>query len=195
MIAALPQAHTPEVIRQSSQPARWIKFVVATLVVAAGIGVTVFVSRPPRAWSVDYDWETHSRIEAAIQADPQHLLGRSLDDVSRQLGLDRVPWDEEPSQLPPPGECRLYHFRGFALSIALESLPAGITPEHPRPWNFTDEERARPGVLWLAHWAPSLRIDGVADRAERMRRYWKQLEEMTAHINAMMKENQRNREP
>jgi hypothetical protein len=48
-------------------------------------------------------------------------------------------------------------------------------------------------VLWLAHQYPFVRIDGVSDRKERMRRFWKVVEEECERINAEMeRERQRN---
>jgi hypothetical protein len=88
---------------------------------------------------------------------------------------------------------RRYHFRGFALDVTLQRLPPGITPESKTPWTADHEELVRHGVLWLAHQYPVVRIDGVSDREERMRRFWKEVEEECERINAeMQRQRQRN---
>jgi hypothetical protein len=81
---------------------------------------------------------------------------------------------------------RRYHFRGFALDVTLQRLPPGITPDNKTPWTASGEELDRHGVLWLAHQYPVVRIDGVSDREERMRRFWKEVEEECERINAEM---------
>ena len=167
-------------------PVGWRKlFVFTVLFVACGIGLALWSLGLPLSWTADYDRERHAEIRGAIDADPQHLLGKPFDEVSRKLRLEDVPWDDIALQREP-GMVRLYHFRGFSLDVTLERLPAGITPDRKTPWTATGEDLDRHGVLWLAHQYPSVRVDGVGDRKERMRRFWKVVEEECERINAEM---------
>jgi hypothetical protein len=159
--------------------------VLTSLFVACGIGLAVWIVGLPLSWTADYDRVRYAEIRRAIDADPQHLLGQPFDEVSRRLRLEDVPWADIAIQ-QASDMVRLYHFRCFSLEVTLECLPAGIPPGRRGPWAPTDEELRRPGVLWLAHQYPSLRIDGVGDRKERMRRFWKHVEEECERINAEM---------
>ena len=174
-------------------PFSWRKlFVFMVLSVACGIGLALWSPGLPLSWTADYDRERYTEIRRAIDADPQHLLGKPFDEISRKLRLEDIPWDDIAIQ-QEPGMVRRYHFRGFALDVTLERLPAGITPDRKMSWTATGEELDRHGMLWLAHQYPCVRIDGVSDRKERMRRFWKEVEEACEDINAEMeRERQRN---
>jgi hypothetical protein len=163
-------------------------FVFTLLFVACGIGLALWslgLLGLPAEWTADYDGERYTEIRRAIDADPQHLLGKPFDEISRKLRLEDVPRDDAAVQ-QEPGMFRIYHFRGFALYVTLERLPAGITPGRRTPWTSTGEELERHGVLWLAHQYPFVRVDGISDGKERMRRFWKAVEEECARINADM---------
>jgi hypothetical protein len=162
---------------------RWIAF--PLLLAACGISLTFWSQGLPLSWTADYDRARYVGIRRAIDADPHHLLGRRFDEVSRNLRLEEVPWDDVAIQ-QASGMVRLYHFRGFSLMVTLDSLPAGITPGGQTPWTGFGEESDRRVVLWLAHQEPALWIDGISTREERMRQYQKHLEEVCARINAEM---------
>jgi hypothetical protein len=142
------------------------------------------------SWTADYDGKRYTQIRRAIDADPKHLLGKSLDEISRKLRLEDVPWDDAACQ-QEPGMYRIYHFRGFALHVTLERLPAGMTPDSRTPWTSTGNELERHGVFWLAHQYPCLKIDGISDGKERMKRYWKAIAEECERINAEMQKRGR----
>ena len=55
-----------------------------------------------------------------------------------------------------------------------------------------DSPRCSHGVLWLAYQYPFVRIDGIRDGKERMRRYWKIVEEECERINAEMERKRKN---
>jgi hypothetical protein len=190
MIATEPQLAEPKATR------RWFRFsrrkllVLTLLFVVSGIGLAFWTLGLPLSWTADYDRDRYTRIHRAIQADPQHLLGKSFDEVAKEFSLEGVPWDDGAFQ-QPSGMFRIYHFRGFALYVTLELLPAGITPNSPKPWSSTVEGLQRHGVLWLAHQDPVVRIDGISSRKERMERYWKAIDEECERINAEMERNRK----
>jgi hypothetical protein len=165
-------------------------FVFTLLFVACGIGLALWSLGLPVSWTADYDGKRYTQICSAIDADPKHLLGKSFDEISRKLGLEDVPWDDAAVQ-QEPGMFRIYHFRGFALYVTLERLPAGITPDSRTPWTSTGKELERHGVLWLAHQYPCVKIDGISDGKERMKRYWKAIDEVCERINAEMRKRGR----
>jgi hypothetical protein len=165
------------------------KLLVLTLVfVLSALGLVIWFVGLPLSWTVDYDSKRFRQIESAIEADPQHLLGKPFAEVSRELGLESVPWDDVALQRPT-GTCRMYHFRGFRLYMTVELLPAGITPASREQWNATTEELERHGTQWLAHDPPFVLIDGIPNQNERMERYRKDMEEMFQRINEEMKKN------
>jgi hypothetical protein len=164
--------------------------VLTVLFVACGFGLALWSLGFPVSWTADYDGKRYTQIRRAIDADPQHLLGKSFDEISRKLRLEDVPWDDAAVQ-QEPGMYRIYHFRGFALHVTLECLPAGITPNSRAPWTSTGEELERHGVLWLAHQYPCITIDGISDGKERMKRYWKAIDEACERINAEMRKRGR----
>jgi hypothetical protein len=155
-------------------------FLFTLLFVGCGIGFA-FRSRGP-----DYDRQCYNQIRRAIEADKQHFLGKPLDEFVRKLGLENVPWNDDGPTQNEPGSDRYYHFRGFALYVTLERLPAGITPGMTKGRSLTSEELQRPVVPWLARNVPFVLIDGISDGEERMRRFWRWAEEECERINKKM---------
>ena len=153
------------------------------LLTVCGTGLAVRIVGLPLSWTADYDREGYKRIQRAIAADPQHLLGRRYDEVSRELRLENVPWDDIAMQRPT-GMSRMYHFRGFRMDMTLELLPQGITPSSHEQWNATTEELERHGTLWLAHDPPFVLVDGIQTQKERIERYRKAEDEMCRQMNA-----------
>jgi hypothetical protein len=160
-------------------------YVFKLVVVLGAILLTLLSQGIPVAWTADYDRERYYEIRRVIEGDRKRLLDRSFAEVSQLLRLDGVPWDNVSFQ-QEPGMFRVYHFRGFALYVTLQRFPPGITPESHTPWTASGEELDRTGVLWLANRYPSLEIDEVTDRAERLRRYWNAIEEVCARVQAEM---------
>jgi hypothetical protein len=178
-----------------SQPAetrargRWFRsdrrtlIVIAFLSALAGTSLALSTRYLPLSWTADYDRVSYYRIGRAIAADPTHLRGKPFDRVRRELGLDEVPWDDGGALQLLDGVYRIYHFRGFALHVTMQLLPAGATPDRIERPSGTGEDLRGPSVLWL-HDSPLLRIDGISDRGERMKRHFKELDEMCASMNA-----------
>jgi hypothetical protein len=158
--------------------------VVSILLVAyAAASLLLLLPGLPPAWTADYDRARCTQIGRAIATDEYRLRGKPLDEFTRDLGLEEIPWDEGFGQ---GGEDRIYHFRGFALYVTVvdrphEALSGGANND-------------RPGVPWIRPY-PSVRVDSISDRNERMKQYWKACDEECARINAEMeREQQRNRE-
>jgi hypothetical protein len=192
MVPIEPQSVT------SQAKSRWLAFTRAKLLVlalvftACAVGLAVWIRPLPLSWTADYDKERYTQIRRAIAADPQHLLGKSLEEVTKALSLEGVPWDDAALQREP-GMDRIYHFRGFALHVTLRVLPPGITPNSNQAWSANGEELRLHGVLWLAHQYPFVRIDGINDRQERMKRFWKAADEECERINAEMRRRREHR--
>lgn len=169
----------------------WLKLVVLTLLLAGNgyIGLAVW-SRlygfPPTWTMADYDKERYQQIRTAIASDPKHLLGKPFDEIAKALSLEDVPWDDATFQ--EGWQHRMYHFRGFSICIDIDrELPA----DSPlRSGWYTEADLQKYGVVQLAHQYPALRIDGLNDRQERMRRFWKGIDEECDRINAKMKTQQ-----
>ncbi len=158
-------------------------YVLKLVVVFGGIFLWLRMQGVPVPWAADFDRERYGAMRRVIERDPKRLLDRSFAEVSQLLHLDGVPWDDVAVQ-QEPGMFRVYHFRGFALYLTLRRYPPGITPESHTPWTSSGEELDRTGVLWLAHQYPALKIDEVTDRAERLKRFWKAVDEECARVNA-----------
>jgi hypothetical protein len=150
-----------------------------------GIWLAVWILRQPPGWTLDHDRKRYNQIQTAIDADPHHLLGRSLEQVTKELRLENVPWDDGGTQNGPGTYC-IYHFRGFALYVTLASLPAGIAPGETVGRSLTSEELSRPEVPWLLNYDPFILIDGIRDRKERMTKFWKAADESVKQMNAEM---------
>ncbi len=118
-----------------------------------------------------YDRARYNQIDELIAADGDHLLGRSLAEVSGLLGLEDVPWDLGYTN-SPDCEMRIYHFRGFALYIHLQILPPGVTPNTVNNYSLSETDLRRSGVRWVWGFYPFLKTDGIADRKARMAQYW-----------------------
>jgi hypothetical protein len=168
---------------------RTLLAITALIVILYSIAsLLVLLPTLPSTWTVDFDRNRYAEIYGTIKADKQHLLGKSLEEATRAFGLDNIPWDDGAFQ-QESGMFRIYHFRGFALYITLNRLPAGITSNSNQPWRSTGEELQRHGVLWLAGQIPFVRADGINDPKERMKRYWHAIDEECIRINAEMKKN------
>jgi hypothetical protein len=135
-------------------------------------------------WIIDCDRERYFQIGNALDADTDHLYGKTLDEVTKELGLENVPRDDVPTSNVDP--CRIYHFRGFALYLTLESLPAGLTREMMKGRVLTEEEVRRPIVCWIARYRPFILPDGVRYREQRMKNYRDSERKMLEEINAGM---------
>lgn len=129
--------------------------------------------------TTEYDKDRYDQIREAIhqapgarRGDPQHLRGKLLDELTKELSLDGIPWDDISFQEPVGGSTRLYHFRGFALCVCL-----------------TRDD----GVLRLDDRSTFVKIDGVADGKERMRRIREGRAEECEHFNARIREMQKGR--
>lgn len=177
--------------RDAEQPkSRWFRFtwpkllVLTLLLAASGIGVAVLTVGLPISCTADYDKEKYTQIRNAIAADKQCLLGKSFDEVSKQFDLECVPWDDVSFQEIPPRQYRMYHFRGFAFYVTVDMQPAEYSTVSNRP--YTGEELRRYDVLRLAHQNPVVRIDGLNDRQERLKKFWKVIDEECERINAKM---------
>ena len=105
---------------------RFLLLGIACLAIVSGVVLYVWATGLPLSWTADYDRATYARIMSAIAADPQHLGGRRLYDVARELGLEDAPWDDGNVQ-NLPGSYRVYHFRGFALYVTLDYMRQGLT--------------------------------------------------------------------
>jgi hypothetical protein len=149
----------------------------------------------PPSWVFDYDMPTHAGITKKIAADPQHLCGRRFDDVSRELGLEDIPWDDINFQ--GPGPCLMYHFRGFALIVRLEYAREEVTQDTLQKRNSADERLPARELLRIdSHSRPCVRIDGISSREERMRQYNARLDAELERINKEMdskRQRRRNR--
>ena len=180
---------------ESKGKRRWFRIsqrkllVLTLLFVVSGIGFALWSLGLPLSWTADYDKDRYTEIRRAIEADPQHLLGKSLDEVTKTFGLENVPWDESYSFQAPPGENRIYHFRGFALYVFL----SGVTPHNEYQSSSTGADLQRHGVR-LEHFRPYVRIDGISDGKERMKRYWKALDEVFKRLNAEMEQKRQKRQ-
>ena len=63
-------------------------------------------------------------------------------------------------------------------------LPRGITPGSNQAWPADSMKNLlHRGVLWLDE-RPHPRIDGISDGKERMRRFWKAIDESIERENA-----------
>jgi len=159
---------------------------IACLAVVSGVALYVWVTGLPLSWTADYDRATYARIINAIAADPQHLCGRRLYDVARELGLEDAPWDDGNVQ-NLPGSYRVYHFRGFALYVTLDYMRQGLTPNMLLERGSADEKlQARDLLRINLHMPPYVLIDGLSSREERMRIYWARENEAMREINEQM---------
>ncbi len=134
----------------------------------------------------DYDKARYDQIQTVINNSTNKLLGKSLDEVSGLLSLKGVHWDEAYTNYPL-GEARIYHFRGFYLSLHLEILPRGITPSKREGFSYIEPELHKTGVRWLAAVNPFVRIDGLTEPAKRMTNHWESVDAGFKKRNEEMK--------
>jgi hypothetical protein len=148
-----------------------------------------------RAWllGLEYDKAMYARISKAIAGDPRHLSRKRLYDFIRELDLEDIPWDDANVQ-NWAGSFRIYHFRGFMLSVNLY-----VPFEHQRhrgPERILLEqgslEEKRQARDWLLiESGPFALIDGINSREERMRKYWAEADEEARRINEEMHSRQK----
>jgi hypothetical protein len=160
-------------------------FVLTLLSVVSGIALIAWSTGLPLSWTADYDKERYNHIRRAIEADPQHLLGKSLDEVTKRLGLEGVPWDSGEDFQGPRGEFRIYHLRGFALYVTVAPLPNVDWSPSFDVWSSTKVQ--------LDGQRPYLRIDGISDPKQRMNGYWGAIDEMCKRLNAQMEQERQRR--
>jgi hypothetical protein len=167
---------------------RWYVLLgIASLSAISGIALYIWAIGLPLSWAFDYDSVRYTRITNAIARDPQHLGGRRLYDVSRELGLEDVSWDDGNVQ-NLAGSLRIYHFRGFALYVTLDYMGEGVTEDMLLERGSAEEKlRGRDLVRINRSSAPFILIDGISSREERMRRYWAREEEAMKDINEQMR--------
>jgi hypothetical protein len=138
------------------------------------------------SWTVDYDRAGYARIIKVFGADSQHHCGRRLYDVGPELGIEDVPWDDGNVQ-NLPGSYRIYHFRGFALYVTLDYMREGLTQDMLLGRGSSTERSRGRDLLWIhPRNPPFVIIDGISSRAERMKRYWSQVDENIREINEEM---------
>lgn len=163
----------------------WPKLLVLTLLFAASGFIwfavwAVLFGLPPTWTNIDYDKERYRQIRNAIAADPKHLLGKYLDEVTKSLSLEDVPWDDASAGVQHMGQFRIYHFRGFALYVTVDLPPPRDLPVSKKR-RYAEEDLPRPRLTYSP---PRVRIDGLNDRQERMKRFWKALDEECERINS-----------
>jgi hypothetical protein len=165
----------------------------AGLAVAAMVARVILVMWPPLTWVYDYDRAAYDRIVEAIAADPQHLCGQRLYDVSRELGLKDVPWDDGNVQ-NLSGSLRIYHFRGFSLNLPLDYTSQGVTEEMLLARGESTEQPPARDLLRINRFQyPSVWVDGIGNREERMRQFRKRVEDNIREINEKMELEHRKR--
>ena len=176
--------------RRRSRTRRYVLLAIASLAVVSGVALSIWAIGPPLSWTADYDKVSYARIINAIAADPRHLGGRRLYDVSRELGIEGAPWDDGNVQ-NLPGSYRIYHFRGLALYMSLEYMGEGLTQNMLLERGSPEERLQGRDLLRIhTHIPPFVIIDGISGRAERMRQYWARQEEAIEEINKKMKSEQ-----
>ena len=107
-------------------------FVLSLLFAVAGCCFALWCFWPRQPWwlevrlssAAEYDRQHYDKIKRAILADPNYLLGKTLDEVTKQFGMEGIPWDNASFQ-QPPNWYRVYHFRGFGLFLTVELCQRG----------------------------------------------------------------------
>ena len=164
---------------------RWLRVIKRTLLVSLGLAVVLLVAKGLydsfwfqeylRSRTMDYDREHYTQIRRGITSDPEHLLGKPFEEVSRELSLDNVPWDDVALQERGAAEVRMYHFRGFYLHVYLDILPVEIMPNSDETWTSTELKSHK--ALRLDGRRTFVRIDGIGDPKEQMEQWKKAVEE------------------
>jgi hypothetical protein len=165
---------------------RYLLLGIACLAVLFGVAFCVWPTGLLLSWTIDLDRASYARVTRAIAADPQHLGGRRLYDVSRELGVENAPWDDGNLQ-NRPGSLRIYHFRGFALWVSLEYMREGLTDNMLLERGSAEEKLQSRDLLRIdPNQPPSIMIDGLSSREERMRLYFERAEESAREMNEQM---------
>lgn len=167
----------------------WMRlFAASGFVLAASIAVR-FVLLPafPPSWTTNFDRQRYVEFYETTRADKHRLLGRSFEEVSRQFGLEHVPWDDASFQ--NLGSYRIYHFRGFAFHVLIDRRLPDDSPLREKR-SYTGEDFQRYGVMRLVGQCPFVRADGLDDPKERMKRYWAGIARASAEVNAQMEREQ-----
>ena len=166
---------------------------IVCLSVVFALALYIWIRSLPPFWWLDHDKAMYARISKAIAGDPRHLSGKRLYDFIRELDLEDIPWDDANVQ-NWAGSFRIYHFRGFMLSVNLY-----VPFEHQRhrgPERILLEqgslEEKRQARDWLLiESGPFALIDGINSREERMRKYWAEADEEARRINEEMHSRQK----
>lgn len=170
-----------------SQRLPYVLYGIVWLSVLVAISLSAYRSRA--RFKASYDEARYNQISKVIAADPQHFRGRRLVDVTTELGLEDVPWDDTGAGFSP-GSNRYYHFRGFRLMLTLDENREGVTPNMLMGIGTAEEKlRGRELLRIDPHFPPQAVYDGISSREERMRRYWEEAEKEAREINKRMGRN------
>jgi hypothetical protein len=165
---------------------RFLSVGIGSLAVVCGLALYIWATGLPLSWTAEYDRAKYNRIVSAIAADPKHLCGRRLYDSAGELGFEDAPWDDGNVQ-NRTGSLHIYHFRGFALWVTLDYMRQGVTEEMMLERGSAEEKlKARDLLRINLNIPPSVWIDGLASREERMRIFWAREEEAMRRINEEM---------
>jgi hypothetical protein len=139
----------------------------------------------PPFWWLPHDKAMYARISKAIE-DPRHLSGTRLYDLIRKLDLEDIPWDDVNLQ-DHAGSVRMYHFRGFRLTVNLYA-PSEHWQDRGPEWILLEQgspEEKRQARDWvLIDSGPYALIDGINSREERMRKFFADAYEGLRRFNA-----------
>jgi hypothetical protein len=91
---------------------------IVCLSVVFALALYIWIRSLPPFWWLDHDKVMYTRISKAIAADPRPLWDKRLYDFIRELDLEDIPWVDANVQ-NQAGSFRIYHFRGFMLSVNL----------------------------------------------------------------------------
>jgi len=152
---------------------RWFQMSHRTLLVLVSLLLVVVLL--PVLWSGPaYDKERYSQIRRTIDSDQGHLLGKSLEEIARELNLEGIPYDEvdEPQGLFDE-KTRIYHFRGFACYVTMGTFPPDVTPDGMHLASSSQPASPRQGKLPLTVRSPGVASDGFSNPKERMEQHWK----------------------
>jgi hypothetical protein len=167
---------------------------IVCLSVVFALAFYIWIRSLPPFWWLDHDKAMYARISKVIAADSRHLSGKRLYDFIREQDLEDIPWDDANLQ-NWAGSVRIYHFRGFKLTVNLY-----VPFEH---WRHRGPERIllEQGSLeekrqfrdWLLiESGPFALIDGINSREERMRKFWAEVNESLRQINEEMESRRKN---
>lgn len=171
---------------------RFVLLGIACLSVVFATAVFSYPIEVRRAWSLgqQYDKATYAQIREAIAADTTHLAGKRLYDFIRELNLEAIPWDDANVQ-NFTGSLRMYHFRGFRLYVHV-AVPDEYVRDEERillEKGSPEEKRQARDLIRISR-QPSLLIDGINGRDERLRRFWAEVNEEIRRINEKMHSRQ-----